>query len=191
MSVGIALEELLAWNDEAACYWKAHLEANPHLLALACDIGPATNVQEFVRHIWAAELRWGQRLAGLPVITKEDVPDGPLDALFALHTQAMAIYRDLLAAPDEAWNKTYVLEFDWIPVEARNVSRRKIAGHVLFHSQRHWAQLTTLVRQAGFPSDFKGDLLFRWGCARARGWSMGLRKMGLGKIRLGWSLLAA
>lgn len=30
----------------------------------------------------------------------------------------------------------------------------------LWHSQRHWAQLATLVRDAGFPSDFKGDLLF-------------------------------
>jgi hypothetical protein len=34
-----------------------------------------------------------------------------------------------------------------------------MAGHALFHSQRHWAQLATLVRVAGFPSGFKGDLL--------------------------------
>ncbi len=163
MSAGIALEELLAWNDEAAHYWKAHLEANPHLLALPCDIGPAKNVQEFVRHIWTAELRWAQRLAGLPVITREELPEGPVDALFALHTQAMQVYRGLLAADDENWSKPYVLEFDWVPVEARAVSRRKIAGHALFHSQRHWAQLTTLVRQAGFPSGFRGDLLFSMG----------------------------
>jgi uncharacterized damage-inducible protein DinB len=163
MSAGITLEELLAWNDEVARYWKAHLDANPNLLALPCDIGPATNVQEFVRHIWTAELRWGQRLAGLLVITKEELPDGPLDALFALHTQAMQVYRGLLAADDENWGKPYVLEFDWVPVEARTVSRRKIALHALFHSQRHWAQLTTLIRQAGFPSGFRGDLLFNMG----------------------------
>ncbi len=163
MSVGIALEELLAWNDEAARYWKAQLEANPNLLALPCDIGPAKNVQEFVRHIWTAELRWTQRLAGLPVITKEELPEGPLDALFALHTRAMTVYRNLLAAAEEDWTKPYVLEFDWVPVEARSVSRRKIAAHALFHSQRHWAQLTTLVRQAGFPSGFRGDLLFSMG----------------------------
>jgi uncharacterized damage-inducible protein DinB len=163
MSAGIALEELVAWNDEAARYWKAHLEANPHLLALPCDIGPATSVQEFVRHIWAAELRWAQRLASLPVITKEQLPEGPLDALFALHTQGTTVYHGVLAGTDEDWNKPYVLEFDWVPVEARTVSRRKIALHALFHSQRHWAQLTTLIRQAGFPSGFRGDLLFSVG----------------------------
>jgi uncharacterized damage-inducible protein DinB len=160
MSVGITLEELLAWNDETARYWKAYLEANPQVLPLPCDVGPATTVQEFVRHIWAAELRWGQRLAGLPVIAKEQVPEGPLDALFALHLQAVEVYRGLLAASDEAWGKPYVLEFEWIPPEARAVSRRKIALHALFHSLRHWAQLTTLLRQAGFPSGFKGDMIF-------------------------------
>jgi uncharacterized damage-inducible protein DinB len=66
----------------------------------------------------------------------------------------------LLAAPDERWEQSYVLDFDWVPPEARTVSRRKVAAHALFHSQRHWAQLSTLVRQAGFPSGFKGDLLF-------------------------------
>ena len=61
-----------------------------------------------------------------------------------------------------------MLEFDWVPLEARSVSRRKVAAHALFHSQRHWAQLATLVRQAGFPSGFRGDLLFSWGCNKAQ-----------------------
>jgi hypothetical protein len=34
-----------------------------------------------------------------------------------------------------------------------------VAAHALFHSQRHWAQLATLVRAAGFPSGFFGDIL--------------------------------
>ncbi|MGC1462014.1 MAG: DinB family protein [Terracidiphilus sp.] len=160
MSVGITLQELLTWNGESSSFWNTHLEANPHLLALACDIGGTTNVQEFVRHIWGVELRWNQRLAGLPVTPREDFPAGPLDALFELHTRADAIFRDLLAAPDESWEQSYVLEMGSLPAEARSMSRRKIAVHALFHSQRHWAQLATLVRSAGFPSGFKGDLLF-------------------------------
>jgi uncharacterized damage-inducible protein DinB len=160
MSVGITLQELLAWNRESSRFWKAHLDANPHLLALVCDIGGTANVQEFVRHIWGVELRWSQRLAGGPVTAKEDFPFGPLDALFALHNQADAIFRDLLSAPDESWEQTYVLDLDWVPQEQRSMSRRKVALHALFHSQRHWAQLATLVRSAGFPSEFKGDLLF-------------------------------
>lgn len=160
MSVGITLEELMAWNDEAAKFWKTHLEMNPSLLELRCDIGGTANVQEFVRHVWGVELRWVQRLAGLPVVSREELPAGPLEALFNLHRQAMEIFGNLLAAPESTWEETYALDFDWMPKEERAVSRRKVAVHTMFHSQRHWAQLATLVRMAGFPSKFRGDLLF-------------------------------
>jgi hypothetical protein len=148
MSAGITLDEMLTWNDQASAYWKAHFDANPLLLDLPCDIGGAANVQEF------------ERLAGVPVTAREKIPAGPLDALFDMHRQAVEMFRNLLAAPEESWSGTYVLEFDWVPEEERAVSRRKIAAHALFHSQRHWAQLATLVRNAGFPSNFRGDLLF-------------------------------
>jgi len=160
MSAGITLDELLAWNDEAAQFWKGHLEANQALLELPCGITGAENVQAFVRHIWGAELRWGQRLAGLAVTDRENLPAGPLEALYGLHIEAMEIMRGLLKGPEESWGQPYVLEFEWIPAEQRAVSRKKVAGHLLFHSQRHWAQLATLVRAAGFPSGFRGDLLF-------------------------------
>ncbi|HEY1803678.1 MAG TPA: DinB family protein [Terracidiphilus sp.] len=151
---------MLAWNDQSSVYWKSHLEAHPNLLELPCDIGGAKNAQEFVRHIWGSELRWAQRLAGAPETPREKVPAGPLATLFELHTQAIQVYRGLLAAPEHTWSDPYVLTFDWVPLDQRTVSRRKFAGHALFHSQRHWAQLATLVRNAGFPSEFRGDLLF-------------------------------
>ena len=160
MSVGITLEELFAWNLNSSDYWKSHLEANPNLLALPCSIGGTANVQEFIRHIWGAELRWAQRLAGVPETPRDKTPTGPLAALFDVHLQAAEIFRKVLDAPVETWSDPYVLNFDWMPAEDRTVSRRKIALHALFHSQRHWAQLATLVRTAGFPSKFRGDLLF-------------------------------
>jgi uncharacterized damage-inducible protein DinB len=160
MTVGISLEELLAWNEQSAGYWNSHFEANPALLELPCDIGGVETVQGFVRHIWGAELRWCQRLAGGTVTEREKLPAGPLDALFDLHGQATAIFRKLMAAPEQTWSEPFILDFDWVPAEQRAVSRRKIAVHMLLHSQRHWAQLATLVRSAGFPSKFRGDLLF-------------------------------
>jgi hypothetical protein len=113
MSAGITLEEMLAWNDQASVYWNAQFDANPILLDLPCGIGGAANVQEFVRHIWGAELRWAQRLAVVPVTAREKIPAGPLDALFDMHRQAVEILRNLLAAPEESWSGPYVLEFDW------------------------------------------------------------------------------
>jgi uncharacterized damage-inducible protein DinB len=159
MTPAITLAELLAWNDEASSFWKAHLEASPALLELPCDIGGTANVQGFVRHIWGVELRWGQRIAGLPQLAKEDVPTGPLAALFHLHTEAAGIFRALLEDGSQNWEETMTLDFPQISPEKRIVSRRKVAAHALFHSQRHWAQLATLVRIAGFPSGFKGDML--------------------------------
>jgi len=159
MTPAITLEELLTWNKEASNFWKAHLDANPELLKLPCGISGAVSVQEFVGHVWGVELRWAQRIAGLPVLTKEDVPTGPLDALFGLHLKAVEIFQALLDDTARNWNETMKLDLPW-PPDAPAYSRRKIAAHALFHSQRHWAQLATLVRAGGSPSGFKGDVLF-------------------------------
>jgi len=160
MTPAITLEELLRWNQESSEFWKAHLDANPALLELPCGIGGTASVMQFAGHIWGVELRWGQRIAGLPLLNKEDVPSGPLEILFELHVKAVAVFRGLLDDPALNWEETMHLDYDWLPPQARVVSRRKVLAHTLFHSQRHWAQLATLVRAAGFPSGFKGDLLF-------------------------------
>jgi uncharacterized damage-inducible protein DinB len=166
MSVGVSMEELLAWNDEASTWWKMHLEGHAELLELdSGGIGGAKTVQDLVRHIWGAELRWAQRLAGIPETPREAVPQGPLEALFDLHRQAMEIFRRLLANPQEDWNAPYSLDVTWLPPELRTMSRRKALAHTMFHAQRHWAQLATLMRQAGSPSGFRGDLLFSSGLA--------------------------
>ena len=41
-----------------------------------------------------------------------------------------------------------------------HASRRKLFAHVLLHSMRHWAQLTTLLRENGFKTEWPKDLLF-------------------------------
>lgn len=160
MKPAITLDELLAWNNESSTFWKKHLEANPAMLELPCGIGGTANVMEFVGHIWGVELRWAQRIAGLPQIAREDVPKGPLDVLFELHLKAVQVFRTLLDDPAVNWEEKVMLDAPWLPPEFRTPSRRKVAAHTLFHSQRHWAQLSTLVRVAGFPSGFKGDMLF-------------------------------
>jgi uncharacterized damage-inducible protein DinB len=159
MTPAITLQELLAWNDEASNFWKKHLDANPALLELPCDIGGAGNVQGFVRHIWGVELRWSQRIAGLPPMDRDKAPQGPLETLFGFHTEAVKNFRALLEDGRQNWEETMMLDFPQISPEKRIVSRRKVAAHALFHSQRHWAQLATLVRTAGFPSGFFGDIL--------------------------------
>lgn len=165
MSVAVQMEELLVWNDEASSFWKAHLDTNPALLKLPCGIGGAATAQDLVRHIWGAELRWAERLGGVPETPREAIPAGPLDALFELHSKAGQLYRRVLANPEENWEAPYTLDAAWLPPDKRTFTRRKVLAHALFHGQRHWAQLATLVRTAGFPSEFRGDLLFSSGLA--------------------------
>ena len=111
MTPAITLEELLAWNQEASNFWKAHLEANPALLELPCGIGGTANVQEFVRHIWGVELRWASALPACPYAPKEEMPAGPLDALFDLHVKAVQIFRTLLDDPAANWDETFTLDY--------------------------------------------------------------------------------
>jgi uncharacterized damage-inducible protein DinB len=155
--LGISLGELLAWNDEAAHSWKGHLEANPALMDVACDIGNTGNVLGFVRHIWGGELRWANRLAGLE---NKELATGTLEVIFPMHVEAHNVFRGLIDGPEAAWAEPYILNFDWVPEDKRRMSRRKIALHTLFHGHRHYAQLATLARTAGFPAQFRGDLLF-------------------------------
>jgi uncharacterized damage-inducible protein DinB len=155
----ITLDELVTWNCQSADWWKAHLDSNPALLVLPCGIGGNIDVQAFVRHIWGAELVWSQILAGLPVTDYDVWPKGPMNSLFDLHLAAVENFRALLGNPNTRWDERSV-HYPWRPPELPMPTPRKALAHVLFHSQRHWAQVATLVRTGGFPSGFKGDLLF-------------------------------
>lgn len=160
MSFQIALEDLLAWNHQSAEFWKAHFDANPALLELPCSIDNSGTVQQLVRHVWVAELRWAQRIAAQPVTPREDLPTGPFATLFDIHCQGIELVGSLLQRPPEFWAETVSLPYDWLPADLQTTSRRKMALHFLFHGERHWAQLATLLRVAGFPSDFFGDFIF-------------------------------
>lgn len=159
MTPAITFEELLAWCQQSASFWKGHLDANPALLQLPCGIGGAADFQALVRHIWGVELLWSQRIAGLPERNKDVWPAGPLDTLFELHLEAVRNFRTLLDDPAKDWNERLDLDRPGILPETRYPTHRKVLGQALLHGHRHWAQLATLVRAAGFPSGFRGDLL--------------------------------
>jgi hypothetical protein len=163
MPAAVMLQELLAWNEHSARTWKAHLDANPALLALPFDVGGTTDVLNFIRHIWVAELRWAQRLANVPVADSQALPTGPLEALFAVHLQAAQIFRSLFAAPQDTWNDPFEIDIEFVPVEERAVPRHRVAASALLHSQRHWAQLATIIPTDAFPWQYRCDLLFTVG----------------------------
>ena len=150
--------ELIQWNDETAQRWKTLLTANPQALDFPCDVYGTEDLRGLLRHIFAVEIRYAQRLSGESVTPYDQIPVGPAELLFSLHDTAVAKYRMLIG--DESVDWVEKLEFTTISAGTRTAPRRKILFHGLLHSIRHYAQLATLVRQHGIKPDWPMDLMF-------------------------------
>lgn len=157
MTPAITLEELLAWNDETAQKWLAHLAANPALLDVPSGIFGTKDVRALVHHIFAVEYRYSERLRGLPASAPDQLPGSTLEELARLHNEAMKQYRGVLADANFNWNAT--IELKTLSAGTLHASLRKMIAHALLHGIRHWAQLGTLARTAGYPNEFSADLL--------------------------------
>ncbi len=147
-TAAITLEELLADNEAATEKWQAWFAANPAALDVPCAIYNSGTVRGLLKHIFAVELRHSQRLLGEEVTSYDAIPVGSLDELMVVHAQAMHNLRKFLSSA----NNTALLEV--IPLQTvsagtLHASRRKLFAHILLHSMRHWAQLTSLLREAG------------------------------------------
>lgn len=164
MPLAISADKILDWNDTTAQRWRAFFAANPGALEVPSDIRNSKTVADTMQHIFAVELRYAQRLAALPESPYEAVPTAPLDALFAVHDQALAMVRALLADPAYDWGKR--ITFDTITAGRLSASREAVLLHLNLHAIRHYAQLATLVRQHGYKPDWPMDYLYT-DCERA------------------------
>lgn len=158
MPLTISAESLLTWNDATAQHWRDFILANPIILTLPCDIRNSATIADTLRHIVAVELRYAQRLTGLPESPYEEIPKDTINSLIAAHNLALEMVRNLLAHPTYDWSTE--LTFDTISLGRLRASRETILIHLTLHSIRHYAQLATLVRQQGFKPTWPMDYLF-------------------------------
>lgn len=158
MPLSIPVESLLAWNDSTSRQWCDFIRANPAILLLPCDIRNSKTVADTLQHIVAVELRYAQRLFGLPESPYEEIPKRSADSLLAAHDIALDLVRNLLANPSYDW--TAEITFDTISAGRLRASRETVLLHLTLHSIRHYAQLATLVRQQGFKPTWSMDYLF-------------------------------
>lgn len=157
MALTISAEKLIAWNDTTAQRWHEFILANPNILGLLCDIRNGRTVADTFQHIVAVELRYAQRLAGLPESRYEEIPKTSIDSLHAAHELALGLVRSLLANPNYDWSVD--ITFDTLSAGRLRTSRETILLHIALHGIRHYAQLATLVRQQGFKPTFQMDYL--------------------------------
>lgn len=157
MEPALTASEALRWNQATSDAWRRLLTEHPEILSLPCDIMQTSTVAQLVQHIVAVEVRYAERILGLPETNYADVPYGSAEALYATHDRAMALYQRALDSVAD-WGER--IRFQTRSAGMLLTSRRTILFHALFHSVRHYAQLGTLVRQHGYKTGWRGDYLF-------------------------------
>jgi uncharacterized damage-inducible protein DinB len=156
---GITLQELLVDNEASTNKWHAWFHANEAALDVPCDIYNSGTVRGILKHIFAVELRHSQRLRGEEVVAYDAIPAGSLDELFDVHVKATEnLQKFLLGTSDAALEEVIALQT--VSAGTIHASRRKLFAHIMLHSIRHWAQLSTLLREQGFKTDWPKDFLF-------------------------------
>ena len=158
-AAAITLKELLADNESSTEKWNVWFSADPAALDIPCTIYNSGTVRGLLKHIFAVELRHSQRLLGEEVTSYDAIPVGSLDDLIALHAQAMQNLREFLSITNDA-ALLEVIALQTVSAGTLHASRRKLLTHILLHSMRHWAQLTSLLREAGYKTDWPKDFLF-------------------------------
>jgi uncharacterized damage-inducible protein DinB len=156
---GLSFGELLDYCAEETNKWRDFFHNNRAALDLPSDIAGTKNVREVVLHIVAVQMRYAERLLGLPITEYETLNQKNAAELFALSHKSFEDFRSFaVAANDPDWDG--VLTFPTRTGGTLSASRRKIFIHALLHGVRHWAQLASYLRQQGYQQDWPHDFIF-------------------------------
>ena len=154
----LSFRELLDYTGEETARWEEWLRAqDPAVLDVSLGEGRWSTVRDLVFHTFLVERRYADRLLGEPITPYEGVPHQTVDELFAIHRAAReGLERYVARATAEEWDE--VLTFDTVLLGKLHGSRRKVVAHALVHGIRHWAQIATALRLAGYEQ-WPHDLL--------------------------------
>jgi uncharacterized damage-inducible protein DinB len=128
------------------------------VLDLPLGAGADGTVRTLVKHVFAVELRYAQRLLGLPVSAYEELDDGSVEALWTIHDTAATLRdRFLREATPEALDRVLVSDTRRLGrIESR---AHTVVVHSLVHGIRHWAQIAAVLRQHGHGGLWEHDWL--------------------------------
>jgi len=103
-------------------------------------------VADLIQHIYAAEIRYIQRLKGEPLTPYSRIPKDSAEELFNFGDESRLVLQEYVDGALD-WSKQYQLNI--VNFQVRT-SLRKLIIHILMHEVRHWAQVALLLRSAGF-----------------------------------------
>ncbi|HET6762775.1 MAG TPA: DinB family protein, partial [Longimicrobiaceae bacterium] len=140
-------------------HWRQWFAAAPAEV-LSLPLGPGSDevLRDLVKHVFAVELRYAQRLVGQPETDYADLADADVAALWQIHARAVAL-RDgwLAAAGTEELDR--MLTFQTRRAGTLQARAHAVVVHTYVHSIRHWAQIATLLRQHGHGGLWQHDWL--------------------------------
>lgn len=152
-NLGIPFSALLAYTHSEAEHWHAWFAQHP--AALDVPYSDKMKVLDLVGHIFQSELWFATRLSG-EELSKSDFDYKSMDDLFAMHEKAHATMARYLESADEAeMQRVQALPFR----EGLEVSSRKLVSQSFLHAVHHWAQVATVLRQAGMPGEGPRDFI--------------------------------
>ena len=161
MSLKLEFEELLAYTDgerdkwrrwfagQAAAVWSVPVQRE----------GRFVDVWSLVDHVFLVERRHVQRLQGtLPLTETTGASHGDVEALWGFGADARHDLRAVVSATSDA----AAAELRQVRIRDTDypMTPRKLLFHILIHEIRHWAQIATATRNAGFAPPGDHDLFY-------------------------------
>ena len=161
MSLTLDIRDLVAYTTWQRGIWRAWFaKVGPDPLAVTTGghgDGRFTTIGGLIRHIFSSELRYAERIAGLPLTDTTTISIDDPTALFLLAAVGRASFMGVIEnLPASEWTEPF--EFPLLNSTVRSTPR-KVVLHVLTHEIRHWAQVATLLRLQGWVGE-RQDLLF-------------------------------
>jgi uncharacterized damage-inducible protein DinB len=153
----LTASEMLNWQEKTAQSWRTLIEKHPDILTMPCTIAGVTTAGELLQHIVAVELRYAERLAGLPATDYTAIPYDTAEAIYTTHDHAIQLFRQQLERNDVDWNER--IDFTTRSMGPARSARKTVLFHALLHAARHYAQLATLVRENGVKPAWPMDYL--------------------------------
>jgi uncharacterized damage-inducible protein DinB len=158
VTLALTFDELLRYTNGERDKWRAWFLGHP--AAIEAPVQPGARfatVGKLVDHIFLVERRHLQRLQSQPVVEQTGLTGNNASPLF---DYGASVRRELEQyAANLGDDADEVRTFD-IRGERMPLTTRKLLFHILLHETRHWAQIATAVRLAGFEPPGDHDLLF-------------------------------
>lgn len=119
--------------------------------------GKTNTVRDLIRHIFLVEKFYALWLKGQPLPDPASISTGTIATLFAFGRQARQDLKGWLETlPADQYDVPKELTFAKYHVTA---TPKKMAIHLMLHETRHWGQVATLLRIAGFSDKTLHDLI--------------------------------